>query len=121
MSAIGLFILAVSVYVFVVLRRRRRLPLPPGPPSWPIIGSALEMPTKRPWLKYTEWCKTCGEYLEISLSRRVLTFTSDSDVVFVNVLSQPAVILGSVEAATDLLERRSQIYSDRPQTVMGEL
>lgn len=36
-------------------------------------------------------------------------------------MSQPIVILNSVKAATELLDRRSIIYSDRPQAVMMRL
>lgn len=39
--------------------------------------------------------------------------SSDSDVVHVDVLGSHVVILNSIEAATELLERRSSIYSDR--------
>ncbi|KAL0958265.1 hypothetical protein HGRIS_000418 [Hohenbuehelia grisea] len=44
------------------------------------------------------------------------------DIVYINVLGTPNLILGSLEAATDLLETRGNIYSDRPRAVMaGEL
>jgi hypothetical protein len=44
------------------------------------------------------------------------------DVVHVSVLGQSLVILNSVEAVSDLLDARSQIYSDRPFfTMVGEL
>ena len=43
------------------------------------------------------------------------------DVMYLEVLGQPMVILGSHEAALDLLEKRSAIYSDRVPSVMVEL
>lgn len=46
---------------------------------------------------------------------------SQGDVVFIEVLGQPMLVLGSAEAAFDLLDRRSAIYSDRPQTAMMPL
>ena len=36
------------------------------------------------------------------------------DVMYVQLFSWPAVVLGSVQAAQDLFEKRSNIYSDRP-------
>lgn len=52
----------------------------------------------------------------------VLKFARKGDVSSVNLLGQPMVILNSAKAAVDLLERRSEIYSDRPSLVMaGEL
>ncbi|CCO33923.1 O-methylsterigmatocystin oxidoreductase Short=OMST oxidoreductase [Rhizoctonia solani AG-1 IB] len=37
----------------------------------------------------------------------------DSDVIYLNLIGQPLVILNSARAASDLLEKRSSIYSDR--------
>lgn len=36
------------------------------------------------------------------------------DVMHLKVLSHNIIVLNSVEAATDLLEKRSALYSDRP-------
>jgi hypothetical protein len=41
------------------------------------------------------------------------------DVVYVNLIGQPVVFLGSYKAAIDLLEHRGTIYSSRKQSVMG--
>jgi hypothetical protein len=40
------------------------------------------------------------------------------DVVYLESFGQGMVILGSLEACTDLLDRRSANYSDRPRMVM---
>ncbi|KAF8522564.1 cytochrome P450 [Hysterangium stoloniferum] len=74
---------------------------PPGPKGYPIIGNVLEFPkyTDYPWLTYAEWAKIYG------------------DLVHVTVLGQSILVLNSYEAAIDLLERRSSIYSDRPTLV----
>ena len=57
--------LAVSFFLLLLVkfrdnRRRRGLPYPPGPPSWPIIGNYLDVPTEKPWVKYTEMYKIYG-------------------------------------------------------------
>ena len=44
-------------------RTSQRLPYPPGPKGYPIIGSLLEAPTEKSWLKYAEWSRTYGERL----------------------------------------------------------
>ena len=46
---------------------------------------------------------------------------SDSDVVYLHLPLKPAVVVGSAEAARDLFEKRSHIYSDRNTSVMTEL
>ena len=43
------------------------------------------------------------------------------DVIHLNVLGQDTVVLGSLKAARDLLDKRSANYSDRPTSVMVEL
>lgn len=40
------------------------------------------------------------------------------DVVYLQVFRQPIVVLNSLEAAQDLLDKRSHIYSDRPNFVL---
>lgn len=86
------------------LQKRSTLPLPPGPPGEPILGHLRIVPTDSPEYKYAEWAK---EY--------------DSDVIYVNVLGQPIIILNSVQAAVDLLDKRGANYSDRPRFVLFEV
>jgi hypothetical protein len=45
-----------------MLRRRPALPFPPGPKGLPIIGNALDMPSRNPWLTYWQWGITCSKY-----------------------------------------------------------
>ncbi|KAL0958977.1 hypothetical protein HGRIS_014290 [Hohenbuehelia grisea] len=82
------------------IRSPSRLPLPPGPKPLPFIGNILEQPTEKPWLTYDQWCKQYG------------------DIVHVDVLGQPIIILGSKKRAFDLFEKRSSIYSDRARLPM---
>ncbi|KAJ6548443.1 putative monooxygenase [Mycena capillaripes] len=81
----------------------RRSDLPPGPRRLPLIGSALQIPRAYPWLKFTDWAKTYG------------------NIVYVDVLGQPLVVLNSAKIARDLLDQRSAIYSDRPTMIMANL
>ncbi|KAJ7441382.1 cytochrome P450 [Mycena galericulata] len=83
---------------------RKRHDLPPGPRGLPVLGNILQMPLKTPWVTYQAWAKTYGEIMHISI------------------LGQPIIFLTSSRAVTELLERRSAIYSDRPHLVFcGEL
>ena len=43
------------------------------------------------------------------------------DVLYLNVLGQGIIMLGSLKAARDLLEKRSANYSDRLTSVMVQL
>lgn len=42
-----------------------------------------------------------------------LTASKDSDILSVKVFGMNLIIVNSLEAATDLLDKRSSIYSDR--------
>ncbi|KAF7288548.1 Cytochrome P450 [Mycena chlorophos] len=77
------------------------LPYPPGPRPLPLVGNKI--PTVFPWLTYTEWGNQYGPIMHIK------TF------------SEHIIIINSAKVANDLLEKRSHIYSDRPQIPMISL
>ncbi|KAF4611646.1 hypothetical protein D9613_003745 [Agrocybe pediades] len=77
---------------------------PPGPRPLPLIGNILQIPTDDQEGVFTEWAARYG------------------DVVHIKIFSQPMIILSSLEAVRDLLDKKSSIYSDRPRFVlMAEL
>ncbi|KAJ7484409.1 cytochrome P450 [Mycena latifolia] len=97
-------VLCLSVLFIRLARRNRRNVYPPGPPGLPVMGNALQIPQDRQWLKWAEWKEKYG------------------DVIRISILGTPVIILSSMQAATDLLENRGNIYSDRPTATMaGEL
>ncbi|RDB26980.1 O-methylsterigmatocystin oxidoreductase [Hypsizygus marmoreus] len=93
-------ILAVAIRLSQSLKLKAH---PPGPPGIVFFGNALQIPKQSPWLKFTEWGTTYG------------------DIVFAKVFSRQLVILNSYDVATQLLEKRSANYSDRPRRFMAEL
>ncbi|KAI0658590.1 CyP450 monooxygenase [Cubamyces menziesii] len=99
-SLIAVAILALSRYLFA---SRRRHKLPPGPQRLPLIGNVLDMPTKNLGPSFRELTAKYG------------------DVVYMNILGQPMVILGSYKAVYDLLEQQSSISSDRSPSPMADL
>jgi hypothetical protein len=91
---------ALALFLVTSQARRRTLPLPPGPKPLPVIGNLLDIPHEKEWLTYRSWNEKYG------------------DVVYIEALGQKIVILGSAVAVSDLMERRSALYSDRPGAVM---
>ncbi|KAI0701989.1 cytochrome P450 [Cytidiella melzeri] len=110
-----LLILLSYLLVKFVVNRSNAGPLhsatrssPPGPRGLPFVGNAFQIPVDRQWLKFDQWIREYGPSLR--------------DVVQVTIMGQPTLILGSVKAASELLDHKGLIYSDRPSAVMaGEL
>ncbi|KZT30011.1 cytochrome P450 [Neolentinus lepideus HHB14362 ss-1] len=92
--------IALLSLVAVLLARRSRVRLPPGPTGLPFLGNALDIPPSHQWTTYVEWSKKFG------------------DVMHLSALGRHLIILNSLDAARDLLEKRSSIYSDRPKFTM---
>ncbi|KAG6902622.1 hypothetical protein C0995_014228 [Termitomyces sp. Mi166 len=106
MRSISVFSLALSAGVVLLLmkkNRRKHPPLPPGPPSDPFIGHLLKVSAENQDVALYELGKVYG------------------DVMYLEILGRPIIVLNSVEAAVDLLDRRSANYSDRPYFPIFEL
>ncbi|KAG7087478.1 hypothetical protein E1B28_013441 [Marasmius oreades] len=99
-------ILAVSSSLFglfLVTRYRRTRSLPPGPKGLPILGNINGFqaePGEPLWITFLNLSRIYGD---------IFTF---------HVLGSRTIVLNSYEAITELFERRSQNYSDRPDMPM---
>ncbi|KAF9545038.1 cytochrome P450 [Agrocybe pediades] len=106
-DAVLLLLAVLVVYVYQKEKKRRNnpyshLPLPPTPKgSLPILGNMLQIPTQFEWETYHRWCTEL-----------------DTDVLYLNIAGTPLVVLDTAQAAMDLLEKRSSIYSGRPRMPM---
>ncbi|KAJ7843270.1 cytochrome P450 [Mycena leptocephala] len=88
-------------------RLTHSLPLPPGPRAFPIIGNKFDIPAETPpWITYARW----GDKF------------SASKIVYFTIFRRKMLVLNTLAAATELLDNRGAIYSERPSSVMfGEL
>ncbi|KAI0659781.1 O-methylsterigmatocystin oxidoreductase [Cubamyces menziesii] len=82
---------------------RDRLSLPPGPPGLPLLGNVFDIPKQYAWITYRDWAAKYG------------------DVVAARVFGHTLIVIHSLEAANELLDKRSSIYSDRPMLILAKL
>ncbi|KAH7881400.1 cytochrome P450 [Lentinula edodes] len=80
---------------------RHSLPLPPGPRKLPLLGNSLDMPMTDQHIVFAQWAEKF-----------------DSDILHLKVVGGNCIVLSSYEAAMDLLDKRSSIYSSRPRVTM---
>lgn len=99
------FLCVLLLFAWLRFKNRSKMrsnPFPPGPRKLPLIGSALSIPSSYQWIQFAKWAKAYG-----------------SDLIHLDVFGTSIVVLNSYNAASDLLEKRSSIYSNRPKLIMA--
>ncbi|THU99695.1 cytochrome P450, partial [Dendrothele bispora CBS 962.96] len=71
-------------------------PYPPGPKGYWLLG-LIRIPMIKPWLTYVKWGKEYG------------------DLVHFTRLGRHYLVINSLEAANEILERQARLTSDRPR------
>ncbi|KAF6747138.1 cytochrome P450 [Ephemerocybe angulata] len=103
-STVATALVALLVSLLFVHQRQRSARRPPGARGLPLIGNAFQIPKDKQWLVWDKWRRKHG------------------DLVSFRILGSENLVLSSYEAATELLDTRGLLYSDRPQATMaGEL
>lgn len=103
-SGVSIVASVVILLAYAIHRRRRRAKLPPGPPRLPLIGNVHQVPKESPWLQFQEWIQQYGP------------------IVGLDFAGTTVILIGDYDIARDLLDKRGNIYSGRPRSVMaGEL
>ena len=82
---------------------RRPADYPPGPPTLPLIGNLHLMPKEKGHLQFQKWAKEYGPVYSLMLGTKVM------------------IVLSSDQAIKDLLDKRSNIYSSRPDMYLGRI
>lgn len=100
MTLITCILLALLIFFMVSYARSPWRRLPPGPRRLPIIGNALQLLDMN-WLTSKD-CKDCF-----------------GEVMYLDAAGSPTIVLNSLKPAVELLERRSNNYSDRPRLIMA--
>ncbi|KAJ4478446.1 cytochrome P450 [Lentinula aciculospora] len=98
-------LLFVCSILLILFRPKQKVSCAPGPPSIPIIGNIFRVNlTEGAWKVFTRMKAQYG------------------DIIFFHGLGTNILVLNSLKAVNDLLEKNGTIYSHRPVfTVAGEL
>ncbi|RYC55237.1 hypothetical protein CHU98_g10974 [Xylaria longipes] len=103
-SPTSILTVALAVTLLYRLSRIGRRPkgLPPGPPTLPLIGNLHLMPKEKGHLQFQKWANEYGPIYSLILGTQVM------------------IVLSSDEAVKDLLDKRSGIYSSRPDMYLSQ-
>ncbi|KAI0076590.1 cytochrome P450 [Panus rudis PR-1116 ss-1] len=105
LAAFDIFAIISTIFAIGLIHHWRSLDkrskYPPGPPGYPVIGNVNDIPQHEAWLTFAEWSRQYG-----------------SDIIGLRSFGTNIVVVNSLGAVTDLLDKRSSIYSDRPHMTM---
>lgn len=102
-AVVGAFSLYLSTNTPSAKAKRLGAALPPGPKPAFFVGNLFNFPKSRWYETFSRWAEEYG------------------DVVYVNVIGIPMVVLNSLDPVTELMDKRMNIYSNRPSTTMSKL
>ncbi|KAL8292083.1 hypothetical protein RQP46_001549 [Phenoliferia psychrophenolica] len=91
------------VSLLLAIWPRKAANLPPGPTPTFFVGNRNQVPGEKPW----RW------FRDLNLQY--------GPVVYLQMGQTPTIVLGTAQAAWDLLEKKSSIYSSRPRFIMGQM
>lgn len=96
-------VLASLIAAFILWPKSKRKNLPPGPAptSW-LVGNRNQVPAEKPWRWFQELNNQYGPVVYLQMGRT------------------PTVVIGTAQAAWDILEKKSGVTSSRPRFIMGQ-
>ncbi|KAK3335186.1 cytochrome P450 [Cercophora scortea] len=95
-------VVAVAFFIRLLFTTGRRPKnYPPGPPTIPILGNLHQMPTHDVHLQLAKWAEEYGPVYSLILGTKTL------------------VVLTSDKSVKDLLDKKSGLYSHRPEIYLG--
>ncbi|KAJ7472750.1 cytochrome P450 [Mycena latifolia] len=92
-----------TLVAFLVVRPKKANNLPPGPaPSSWLVGNRNQVPPQKPWRWFQELNSQYGSVVYLQMGRT------------------PTVVIGTAQAAWEILEKKSAVTSSRPRFIMGQ-
>ncbi|KAH9930145.1 cytochrome P450 monooxygenase [Fomitopsis serialis] len=93
-------IIAAACFLAIHGRTSAKLRLPPGPTRLPLLGNVHQLPSMGHQRTFAEWGERYG------------------DVIYARLFRTPAIVVNSMTAAQELLDKRSAKYSHRPRFIL---
>lgn len=124
-QVINIVLAVVALWLVKKVTEKKPLGRPiPGPKGWPIIGNLFDVPNEVEYKVFSQWRQKYGEQdnrlCQLKLGRlhdqSVITL---GDLIQMTVLGQPTIIINSPQLATEILSKKSAIYSSRPHLTMA--
>ncbi|KAK4177156.1 putative cytochrome P450 E-class, group I [Triangularia setosa] len=101
------FSIFIGIFAFTIFKLRNvgRRPkgLPPGPPTLPLIGNLHQIPPKNAHVQFKKWAEEYGPVYSLITGTKIM------------------IVLNTDVAIKDLLDKRSNIYSSRPEMYISSL
>jgi len=106
-------VVAASIVIWFVNRKiSKQNHLPPTPRP---IGDTHQAPHLPPWQTYSAWAKQYGNPITILSAATLSRLTAPSgDIIYLKAAGRESVVLSNPKAVSDLFDKRSAIYSERP-------
>lgn len=105
--SVSIFAAVIGLLALVLHRLskigQRPADYPPGPPTLPLIGNLHLMPKEKGHLQFQKWAEEYGPVYSLILGTKIM------------------IVLSSDQAIKDLLDKRSNIYSSRPDMYLGQV
>ncbi|KNG45206.1 cytochrome p450 [Stemphylium lycopersici] len=105
--ALSIYLLVIALVAATLYRLgkvgRRPPGCPPGPPTLPILGNIHLIPKEKAYVQFQKWAEEYGPVYSVILGTKVM------------------IVLSSDQAVKDLLDKRSGIYSSRPEVYLGNI
>ncbi|KAJ7683714.1 cytochrome P450 [Mycena rosella] len=102
---LGLYVSLATLVAFLVLslrpKKAKGLPPGPAPTSW-LVGNRNQVPRQKPWRWFQELNNQYGPVVYLQMGRT------------------PTVVIGTAQAAWEILEKKSPSTSSRPRFIMGQ-
>lgn len=98
-------LVSISALLIYHLNQVGRRPpgCPPGPPTLPLLGNLHLMPKTKRHLQFQKWAEEYGPIYSLVLGTKVM------------------IVISSSQGVKDLLDKRSGIYSSRPDMYLGQV